>query len=97
MNLAAAVAELARAGVAFVLPAELGDLSLAHAAAELDVARDWLVDHIAEFPNAYRLPAGSSAIGQPRGEWRIPKADIAAFRTRQQALRRAAMPLEVAA
>ena len=89
VSLADALAALARAGarVFCVLPGEEA-LSLADAAKRLGVSKDWMRKHLAEFPNAFRLPAGEqmTAMGEGRnvGELRVPAKDLTAFQERHK-------------
>ena len=65
-------------------------LSLAAAAKRLDLSPDWIRQHLVEFPNAWRLPAGEikrSAGGRNVGELRIPVKDLVAFQERQRLTR----------
>lgn len=48
----------------------------------LEVKRDWVRAHLGEFPNWFRLPAGTSGVNQPCGEIRIPEKDVVEFMTR---------------
>ena len=69
-------------------------LSLATAAKRLDVGVDWIRDHLHEFPNAWRLPAGAvkrNGEGRNVGELRITVGDLRAFEQRQR-LRKEATP-----
>jgi len=88
VSLADALAALARAGarVFCVLPGE-ESLSLVNAAKRIGVSTDWMRDHLAEFPNAYRLPAGERIVngeGRNVGELRVPSRDIEAFQARHR-------------
>lgn len=91
LSLHDAVAALTKAGarVFCVLPGTDDAVSLAEAARRLDVGTDWVRARLAEFPNRFRLPAGerktSTGEGKNVGEWRIPVADIAAFKERYKA------------
>ena len=94
--LTAAMALLRRAGAQFfcILPGQEDSVSLTEASRRLDVSADWLRDHLAEFPNAWRLPAGARTLhgeGRNVGELRIPVADILALRERQR-LKRLEVP-----
>ena len=68
------LAELEQHGVKLVLPSAR-HLSLAGAAAKLDVSVDWVRGHVQEFTGAWRLPGG----GRNGGEWRIPERAIDAW------------------
>lgn len=86
MSLPEAIATLQEAGAVFSLPATNGALRLARAAQRLDVSVDWMHDHLDEFPNWFRLPAGSGR-GRAQGELRIPMSDLVAFEKRRQKAR----------
>lgn len=88
MELHEALDVLRANGAVVVAPATERHLSLQGAALSLDLSLDWFRDHLDEFPNAWRLPAGSAA-GRNVGELRIPLKDIEALAERQR-IRRAA-------
>jgi hypothetical protein len=85
MSVDQAIMTLKAAGAVFVLPDSggKGSLSLAKAAARLDVSRDWVRDHLHEFPGAWRLPAGSAG-ERCVGELRIPVRDLERFEERRR-------------
>ena len=61
------------------LGARLTHLSVAEAARRLDVSPDWIKDHLDQFPNRWRLPAGAASTGTGArnvGELRIPAGDV---------------------
>ena len=64
------IKELQRAGVVFVLPDAARHFSLSAAAEKLDCSPKYLREHLAEFPNAWRMSGG---------ELRIPAGDIEAW------------------
>ncbi len=66
-------------GAVVLLPGARRSFCIASVAAQLDVSKDWVKDHLHEFPNRYRLPGG----GQNGGEWRIPAKDLDAFEERR--------------
>lgn len=78
MELTDAIHALAKAGVALALP-QPRHLSLAQAAEVLDVKPTWVREHLAEFPNAWRLPAAGQS-----GELRIPISDVQALAKRRK-------------
>lgn len=80
---------MARLGMAVTLPSGTGALGVLLAARRLDVSTDWIKAHLDEFPNWYRLPAGSGPLGNV-GEIRIPVRDLDAFELRRKKLRGAA-------
>ena len=80
LSVANLISLLVAGGVEVTLPAQK-HLSLASAGRVLDVKPAWVRAHLAEFPNAFRLPADSQA-----GEWRIPSGDIDAFVARRKAV-----------
>lgn len=94
-----AIRLLTAAGATISLPSQR-HLSLRSAAAELDCGVTWLREHIAEFPNAWRMPGGelrvpSGDVSEAKrrvqlGELRIPVRDIEALakrgRLRQEAV-----------
>lgn len=93
VSLEEALTALRRAGarVFCVLPGAEDSLPLAEAAARLGVGTDWIREHRAEFPGAWRLPAGSRKVAGESyniGQLRIPVRDIVALQERQR-LRRA--------
>lgn len=67
-----------------------GSLALSSAAARLDVSPDWIRAHLEEFPNVWRLSAGS-AKGRNVGELRIPVRDLVAYEERRRVFRLAAV------
>ena len=81
MDLAEAIRVLSAAGGVVTVPAESGSLSVEAAGARLGFSADWVRDHLAEFPNAWRAPGGRRANG---GDLRIPARDLAAFEKRQR-------------
>lgn len=83
--IADAVRVLVSAGAVFSLPASCGSMSLESAAARLDVRPAWVRARLALFHGWYRLPAGSSGLGQPAGEIRIPSASLVRFEASQAA------------
>lgn len=85
-ELANALRLLTQLGAVVTLPASVGSVAIRTAAARLDVSADWIRDHLEEFPNWWRLPAGS-ANGQNVGEIRIPIRDLEAFERRQKGAR----------
>lgn len=86
-DVAAAIEVLAKAGIQVVMPESVGAVGVATAAARLDVSKDWIRTHLDEFPGWYRLPAGSSGLGQPAGGVRIPIRDLDLFEERRKKLR----------
>lgn len=60
-----------------------GSLSVASVAARLDVSKDWVRDHIDQFPNAWRLPTEVSG-SHNVGGLRIPVADLVSFQERRR-------------
>ena len=69
-----AIKLLTAAGAVIALPSQR-HLSLRSAAAELDCGVSWLREHMAEFPNAWRMPGG---------ELRVPSGDVAEAKKRIQ-------------
>lgn len=72
-------------------PSEKDSLPLAEAARRICVSVKWVREHLSEFPNAWRLPAGerqAQGEGHNVGEIRIPVTDLTAFQERQK-IRRA--------
>lgn len=63
-----------------------GSLCLAAAAARLDVSPSWMREHLEEFPNVWRLSAGS-AQGRNVGELRFPVRDLVAYEERRRVFR----------
>lgn len=62
-------------------------LTVREAAAVLSASVDWVRDHLLEFPNAWRLPAGAAATptgARNVGEIRIPRPDIEALAARNR-------------
>ncbi len=53
--------------------------SLESTAERLEVSTRWVRDHLAEFPNRWRLPGAGDC-----GEWRIPAGDIEALQERRR-------------
>jgi hypothetical protein len=69
-------------------------LTVREAAAVLSTGVDWVRDHLPEFPNAWRLPAGAAqtATGARNvGEIRIPRPDIEALAARYKLNREASV------
>ena len=67
-----AIRLLTQAGATFALPCPQ-HLALESAAAQLDCGTTWLRKHLAEFPNAWRMPGG---------ELRVPSTDVADVKRR---------------
>jgi hypothetical protein len=89
VSLADVLTVLRRAGgrVFCVLPGADDSLPLTEAAARLGVGKDWMREHIAEFPGAWRLPAGSRKVAGGScnvGQLRIPIRDLLALQERQR-------------
>jgi predicted DNA-binding transcriptional regulator AlpA len=70
MSVTDAIETLKAAGAVFVLPDQSRHFSLRSAAEKLDCSVKYLREHLAEFPNAWRLSGG---------ELRIPASDIEAW------------------
>lgn len=88
LSLHEALLALTKAGarVFCVLPEDEA-LRLPDAARRLGVSVDWMRDHLSEFPNVFRLPAGEIKTrtgGRNIGELRFPASDITAFQQRQR-------------
>jgi hypothetical protein len=84
-----AIDTLRRAGVVFAVNIEDASrhLSVQEAARRLDVSVWWLKEHLDEFPNRWRLPAGAAptATGARNvGELRIPASDVDALARRMR-------------
>ena len=87
LDVAAALRVLSSAGVFYVEHHSAEFLSLASAAARLDVGTEWVRAHLNEFPGWFRLPSVTGGLGQCCGEIRIPMADVRSFAMRRQAAR----------
>lgn len=74
-----AIQVLTSIGAVFSVPESKGSLPLDQAGARLGFSADWVREHLAEFPNAWRAPGG----GRNGGELRIPVRDLDAFERRQ--------------
>lgn len=83
MSLDKAIEALTAAGAVFILKTADGSLSVDAASKRLDVGKNWIRDHLEEFPNAWRLPARSAG-ERNVGELRIPVRDIEALEARQR-------------
>lgn len=78
LDLKKVLAALSREGVMVVSPGAARCLSVGTVAQLLDVSKDWVRDHVNEFPGWFRLPGG----GQNGGEIRIPEKAVNAFQER---------------
>ena len=85
----------ARAGADFTMSIEeaisslnqsAGAVDVRAAALRLSVSVDWIREHLGEFPNTYRLPAGS-ARERNVGALRVPVRDLVAFEARRRIAR----------
>ncbi len=75
MSVDQAIATLKDAGAVFCVSVGEGHLSLAEASRRLDCSTRWVRNHLAEFPNAWRMPGG---------ELRIPARDVEALAARNK-------------
>jgi predicted ArsR family transcriptional regulator len=95
LDIAEAVALLNAARAVFLdFTTDDDSLRLPAVAKRLGVGTDWVREHLSEFPNAWRLPAGEiirNGEGRNVGELRIPVKDIRAFEQRQRIRRLSAL------
>lgn len=88
MNLEEITRTFRQAGVVVCLSTEAGrHHSLSEAADRLGVSVRWVREHLEEFPNAWRLPAGARATdlgARNVGELRIPAGDLVALAQRMR-------------
>lgn len=87
MEIEEAIQVLRAAGAVITAPVNSAHLSITDAAARLDLKTGWIREHLDEFPNAWRLPAGCAG-ERNVGELRIPVRDVEALAARNR-LRRA--------
>lgn len=75
MSVEQAIATLKEAGAVFSVSVGEGHLALGEASRRLDCSPKWIREHLAEFPNAWRMPGG---------ELRIPAKDVEALAQRNR-------------
>lgn len=75
MSLEDAIATLRSKGVVFSLP-PTEHLAISTVAKRLDCSKDWVRDHLKDFPHRWRMPGG---------EWRIPASDVEALAASRRA------------